>query len=146
VTAALRTGQVAAAAGVSRETLRYYERRGLLAEPERTLGGHRAYAPETVTRIRLIKAAQQLGFTLEEIADLTDPRPHRRAQDGGLAASARAKLAQVEARIDELEDIASLLREALAVGCDDLDTCATTPECPLPLAQPTSTGPHEQDR
>lgn len=66
----LRSGQLADAAGVNPQTLRYYERRGLLAEPERTLGGHRLYPSEAVTVLRAIKAAQRLGFTLEEISDL----------------------------------------------------------------------------
>jgi MerR family transcriptional regulator, mercuric resistance operon regulatory protein len=70
--AGLRTGEVAAAAGVNLQTLRYYERRGLLAEPERTLGGHRVYPEQTVTVLRVIKAAQRLGFTLEEVAELLD--------------------------------------------------------------------------
>lgn len=51
-------------------TLRYYERRGLLAEPERTLGGHRQYPQQAVTVLRVIKAPQRLGFTLDEVADL----------------------------------------------------------------------------
>lgn len=67
---ALRPGQVAEAAGVNPQTLRYYERRGLLAEPTRSPGGHRLYPPETVTVLRGIKAAQRLGFTLDEVADL----------------------------------------------------------------------------
>lgn len=129
----LRTGQLTAATGIGRETLRYYERRGLLEEPQRTLGGHRLYPPGAVTRIRLIKAAQQLGFTLEEIADLAVPAGHRRGRDGGLRASARTKLAQVQDRIAALETVAALLREALSAGCEDLETCATSPGCPLPF-------------
>jgi DNA-binding transcriptional MerR regulator len=66
----LRSGHVAQAAGVNLQTLRYYERRGLLAEPDRTLGGHRLYPAETVTTLRVIKAAQRLGFILDEVADL----------------------------------------------------------------------------
>ena len=59
----LRSGEVAHAAGVNVQTLRYYERRGLLREPDRTLGGHRVYPPATViTVLRVIKAAQRLGF------------------------------------------------------------------------------------
>ena len=66
----LRSGEIADAAGVNVQTLRYYERRGLLHEPNRTLGGHRLYPPEAVTVLRVIKAAQRLGFTLDEVADL----------------------------------------------------------------------------
>jgi len=58
----LRSGEVADAAGVNVQTLRYYERRGLLHEPDRTLGGHRLYPPEAVTVLRVIKVAQRLGF------------------------------------------------------------------------------------
>lgn len=57
--AGMRRGQVATAAGVNIETLRYYERRGLLAEPDRSLGGHRVYRPEAVTTLRVIKAAPE---------------------------------------------------------------------------------------
>lgn len=60
----LRSGEVAAAAGVNVQTLRYYERRGLLDKPDRTPGGHRLYDTETVQVLRVIKAAQRLGFTL----------------------------------------------------------------------------------
>ena len=61
MSAQLRIGQVAAAAGVNLETLRYYERRGLLARPERSLGGHRLYPPEAITQLRVIKTAQRLA-------------------------------------------------------------------------------------
>src|ERR671910_770958 len=96
----LRSGQVAAAAGVNIETLRYYERRGLLAEPDRSPGGHRLYPPEAVTALRVIKAAQRLGFTLDEVAELLDAgrrhrhrRPRQHGNDAGLAARAQLKLA-----------------------------------------------------
>src|ERR1700737_4586063 len=91
----LRSGEVADAAGVNIQTLRYYERRGLLHEPDRTLGGHRLYPPEAVTVLRVIKAAQRLGFTLDEVADLLEVshlRADRRA-DAGLHARARVRLA-----------------------------------------------------
>jgi MerR family mercuric resistance operon transcriptional regulator len=81
----LRSGEVARAAGVNPQTLRYYERRGLLSEPERTLGGHRVYRAEAVTVLRVIKAAQRLGFTLDEVAELLDLR----AGEPGLAARRR---------------------------------------------------------
>lgn len=133
----LRSGQVAAAAGVNLQTLRYYERRGLLAEPVRTLGGHRLYPPETVTTLRVIKTAQRLGFTLEEIADLLAAAAHRhgrRDHDAGLRERTRAKLAEVEKKIDDLTVIRDTLRAAVAAGCDDLATCASSPACPLPFA------------
>jgi DNA-binding transcriptional MerR regulator len=134
----LRSGQVAQAAGVNLQTLRYYERRGLLAEPERTLGGHRVYQPEAVRVLRVIKTAQRLGFTLEEVAGLLAAGGHRhrngRNEDPGLQARARAKLADVQARIADLTVIADTLHAALAAGCDDLVACSAAPGCPLSFA------------
>jgi DNA-binding transcriptional MerR regulator len=72
----LRRGQVTAAAGINPQTLRYYQRRGLLAEPDRSLGGHRLYPAGTVTVVRVIKTAQRLGFTLDEVADILDATRH----------------------------------------------------------------------
>lgn len=130
----LRSGQIAAAAGVNRQTLRYYERRGLLAEPERTLGGQRLYPAEAVTVLRVIKAAQRLGFTLEEVAGLLEAGGHFHGQPGpGLAARAQGKLAEVEAKIADLQVIASTLRAAMRAGCNDLVTCAAVPCCPIPF-------------
>ncbi|GAA0793631.1 MerR family transcriptional regulator [Spirilliplanes yamanashiensis] len=132
----LRSSQVAAAAGVNLQTLRYYERRGLLAEPERSLGGHRLYPAEAVTALRVIKAAQRLGFTLDEVADLLEAGRHRhgRRPDAGLQARARTKLTEIEAKIADLQVIAGTLRAALDAGCDDLVACAGEPCCPIPFA------------
>jgi len=131
--AGLRSGELAEAAGVNTQTLRYYERRGLLAEPDRSPGGHRLYPAETVTTLRIIKAAQRLGFTLNEVAELVDLGTHRhvRRADSSLQRRATAKLAEIESKIADLEAIASSLRAALDAGCDDLATCATTDCCPL---------------
>lgn len=131
----LRTGQVAELAGVNVQTLRYYERRGLIAEPRRSPGGHRAYPPETVTLLGVIKTAQRLGFTLQEVAELIETATHRHRRPGsGLAARAAAKLAEVEAKIADLNVISGTLRRTLDAGCDDLVACAGEPGCPLPFA------------
>lgn len=138
----LRSGQVADAAGVNVQTLRYYERRGLLHEPERTLGGHRLYPPEAVTVLRVIKAAQRMGFTLDEVADLLEVsalRPGRRS-DAGLQARARVKLAEVDAKLVELTTVRDTLRAALDAGCDDLIACAESPCCPLPFTATVPVG------
>jgi DNA-binding transcriptional MerR regulator len=131
----LRSGQLAAAAGVNIETLRYYERRGLLAEPDRSPGGHRLYPAETVTVLRVIKAAQRLGFTLDEVSDLLEVgrHHHRRAADGNLQHRTAAKLAEVEERIADLMIIRDNLRSAVDAGCADLMACAGTDCCPIPF-------------
>jgi len=138
MTPGLRSGQVAAAARVNRQTLRYYERRGLIVEPDRTLGGHRLYPQSTVQRLRVIKAAQRLGFTLEEVADLLAVGAHRhgrRSADSGLRVRAENKLAEVEQKILDLGVIRDTLRAAVAAGCDDLMTCVESPCCPLPFSE-----------
>lgn len=148
MTAGLRSGQVAGAAGVNLQTLRYYERRGLVAEPERTLGGHRIYPPETVTVLRVIKTAQRLGFTLDEVADLLAAGTHRhgRRSDPGLQTRAEGKLAEVEQKIADLGVIRDTLRAAIAAGCDDLVTCAQSPCCPLPFAELAGAPPRRSRR
>ena len=144
----LRSGQLADAAGVNLQTLRYYERRGLLAEPQRSLGGHRLYPDEAVTVLKVIKAAQRLGFTLDEVADLLEAGGHRhgRRPDAGLQAQARAKLAEVEAKIADLRVIAGTLRAAVDAGCDDLVACAGQPCCPIPFATIAVGAPDAEDR
>jgi DNA-binding transcriptional MerR regulator len=138
--AGLRSGQVASAADVNVETLRYYERRGLLAEPARSPGGHRLYPAETVTVLRVIKAAQRLGFTLDEVAELLEVGRHRhrparriRTSDSGLQERAQAKLVEVEERISDLVTIRDTLRAALDTGCADLIECAASDGCPIPF-------------
>lgn len=133
----LRSGQVSEAAGVNVQTLRYYERRGLLRKPNRTPGGHRLYPPETVTLLRVIRAAQRLGFTLNEVADLLKAGNHRhRARPSTrLQTVATAKLAEVEARMADLAVIRDTLRAALDAGCDDLITCAAKDCCPIPFVE-----------
>jgi DNA-binding transcriptional MerR regulator len=128
----LRAGEVAAAAGVNRETLRYYERRGLLADPGRSPGGHRQYDEQAVVTVRVIKAAQRLGFTLDEIVDLIEVG-RRRHGDSGLQARAAEKLVEVERRIDDLNLIKANLVAAIEAGCDDLHECAGRDCCPIPF-------------
>ncbi|MFC8671508.1 MerR family transcriptional regulator [Streptomyces griseorubiginosus] len=130
----LRSGQVAEAAGVNIQTLRYYERRGLLTVPDRSPGGHRLYDQETVTVLRVIKAAQRLGFTLEEVAELLEAGRHRHGRVvAGLQERAAAKLAEVDAKIADLHTIRAALVTAVDAGCDDLTACAASPCCPLPF-------------
>lgn len=136
MTAGLRAGQVAAAAGVNLQTLRYYERRGLLPAPDRTLGGHRVYLDRAVTLLRVIKTAQRLGFSLNEVADLLDAGAHRHGRpDAGLHARARAKIVEIEQKIADLTVIRDTLARAVDAGCDDFVACAGSPSCPLPFTE-----------
>jgi DNA-binding transcriptional MerR regulator len=130
-TEGLRSGQVADAAGVNVQTLRYYERRGLLEEPERTFGGHRIYPPEAVTLLRGIKAAQRLGFTLDEVAGVLEAARHR-GRHPGMQARVREKLVEIEQRIADLVAVRDDLTAALAAGCDDVADCAGRDSCPVP--------------
>lgn len=108
-------GRLAEAGGVGVETIRYYQRRGLLAEPERGyMGGVRRYADADVRRLRFIRSAQAAGFTLEQIGELLeldarDDRPRARAL-------ARERIAALDARIAELTAVRDALRK-LAREC-----------------------------
>ncbi|BCJ69429.1 MerR family transcriptional regulator [Polymorphospora rubra] len=127
----LRSSQVAAAAGVNLQTLRYYERRGLLAEPERTLGGHRLYPPGTVALLNVIKAAQRLGFTLDEVAELLDAG-RRRHPTADLRQRAIDKIAEIDAKVANLTAIRAALTDVVDARCDSLTNC-TCADCPIPF-------------
>ena len=127
----LRSGEVAEQAGVNIQTLRYYERRGLLAEPIRSIGGHRLYPPDTVALLTVIKAAQRLGFTLDEVAELLDTG-RRRHPTPDLRQRAIDKIAEVDAKIADLTAIRTALTDVVDARCDSLTNC-TCADCPLPL-------------
>lgn len=129
----MRSGQLARAAGVNVQTLRYYERRGLLPDPPRSPGGHREYDPEAVTVLRVVRALAGLGFTLDEIAGLIDVGRHRRPRPG-LREAAAAKLAEVEAKIEHLQRVRATLADVLAAACSDLAECTCSPACPIPFS------------
>ena len=115
MSATLTIGRVAEAAGVNVETIRFYQRLGLLAEPARPPGGVRRYGDEYVSRLRFVKRAQQLGFSLAEIQrllTLEDPQSCGKARS--LAAE---KLALVEARLADLARMRDVLKELVA-RCD----------------------------
>jgi DNA-binding transcriptional MerR regulator len=130
----LRTGEVAEWAGVNIQTLRYYERRGLLAEPTRSIGGHRLYPPDTVALLNVIKAAQRLGFTLDEVAELLDtgrrrhPTPDLRQR----AIDKIDEIDEIDAKIADLAAIRGALTEVVDARCDSLTNC-TCPDCPIPF-------------
>jgi DNA-binding transcriptional MerR regulator len=105
----MKIGQVAADADVTIDTVRFYERRGVLPPPERRPSGYREYTPATVERIRMARALQQLGFTLDEIIDAL------RAHDAG-ETSEESQLWRLEAVVDRIDTrIAELRRTRRAV-------------------------------
>lgn len=118
----LSIGDVAAAAGVNASAVRYYERIGVLPEPER-LSGRRRYGTETVDRLRTIRAGQQAGFSLEEIRQLL-----RGAEDGTAAEELRGlaerKLPDVEALIERAQTMKRWLELAAECRCGSLDVCS----------------------
>lgn len=116
--------KLANAAGVNVETIRYYERRGLIEQPEKPAQGYRKYPLQTLTRIRFIKRAQELGFTLEDIGHLLMMEDQPCAQARQLA---EQKLAQVQAKLRDLQQLAEALRKLVS-------QCEHNPDqsrCPL---------------
>ena len=123
----MRIGALAEAAGVNVPTVRYYERRGIIPRPPRTASGYRQYDPAVLDRIRFIKRAQELGFTLEEISDLLALRVHRARACTAVEKATQAKLDDVEAKIRDLQRLQDVLCR-LVRSCQDREP---TNECPI---------------
>ena len=111
----LTIGALANAAGVNVETIRFYQRKGLMREPDRPVGGIRRYGEPDLARVRFIKSAQRLGFSLDEIAELL------KLEDGSHCTQARKqaerKLADVRARLDDLRRIEGVLQDLVERCC-----------------------------
>lgn len=101
----MKIGELASQAGVHVQTIRYYERRDLLPEPERRPSGYRQYGPETLDRLQFIKRAQQLGFTLTEIRELLALRLDPRTPAAAVKARAEAKIQDIDRKLHDLERI-----------------------------------------
>jgi Hg(II)-responsive transcriptional regulator len=123
----LRTGEVAALAGVNVQTLRYYERRGLLREPDRRPSGYREYPADAVRLIRFIKRAQDLGFTLSEIEDLLQLRGDQDSACSEVRATAEAKMEDIERKIRQLR----AMKRALGVLAASCATDGSARHCPI---------------
>lgn len=123
----MRTSEVAAQAQVNTQTLRYYERRGLLPAPARTHSGYRAYTAEAVRVVRFVKRAQQLGFTLTDIGELLHLAGGGPASCEEAKAMARVRIADLQQRIAELTG----MRDALAQLVDTCDHPDVERECPI---------------
>lgn len=122
----MRIGELAAEAGVNLQTIRFYERRGLLREPPRLMSGYRTYSAEAVRTIRFIKRCQGLGFTLTEIAELLQVRERRSVNAARVRTMAEAKVQDIDERIRGLQNMRDELSRLLS-RC----TCGTGPTvCP----------------
>jgi MerR family mercuric resistance operon transcriptional regulator len=123
----LTIGQVAKRAGVGVETVRFYERQGLLEEPARRESGYRQYSQDVVSRLRFIKRAKELGFSLKEIKELLVLRVDPATTCREVKEQAKAKIADIESKI------ASLLRmkEALVRLAASCRGQGPTSECPI---------------
>lgn len=124
---ALTIGKLANAAGVGVETIRFYEREGLLPKPPRKRSGYRQYPPDAVARVMFIRRAKELGFTLKEITELLELRVDPDKSCADVRALAKAKIVNVEQKMADLARIKGAL-EKLAKACRGK---GPTGECPI---------------
>jgi MerR family mercuric resistance operon transcriptional regulator len=130
----MQTSQTAKAAGVNAQTLRYYERRGLLARPPRRGSGYREYPADAVRIVRFIKKAQELGFSLDEIEELVRLRGVRRGERHRVRAIAERKIADIDQKIARLQSMRGALDQLVdachkggAVDCAIIDALDDAP-------------------
>jgi MerR family copper efflux transcriptional regulator len=123
----LTIGDVAKRANVHIETLRYYERRGLVPRPRRSASNYRLYAEDTVRRVRFIKSAQELGFSLAEIRELLSLRATPRTRCAEIRQRAEAKVKAIEAKIASLQAMKQALAKLVAECSGDGPVTA----CPI---------------
>jgi MerR family copper efflux transcriptional regulator len=130
----LKRGEVAHLSGLDIETVRFYEKQGLIEEPPRSESGYRQYSEEDVVRLRFIRRAKELGFTLKEISELLDLQDTN-AEPAEVRAHAQAKIADIEAKVRDLLNIKDTL-VALTSTC----SAAGTTTCPIMEALNTPEG------
>ncbi len=123
----LTIGRVAKRAGVGVETIRFYERKGLLEDPPRRESGYRQYPEEAVARIRFIRRAKDLGFSLREVDELLTVRVVRRTSASEVRRRAEAKIEDIEIKLAELGRMKAALVE-LTACCEGR---GATGECPI---------------
>lgn len=121
----IRIGRLAELSGVSIDTVRYYEREGLLPKPARRPSGYREYGPDDVERLRFVRRAKELGFRLDEIAELLSLTDDRHADMKGVKRKAEERLEQVETKIAELQRVKRGLEKLITAcpGHGELDGC-----------------------
>ena len=123
----LTIGAVAKRVGVAIDTIRYYEREGLLPEPQRRASGYRSYGDGTIVQLRFIRRAKDLGFTLEEIRELLVLSADRQRGVKAVKRRAQQRLAAIEQRIVELQRV----RDGLAQLVDSCPGHGKPEECPI---------------
>lgn len=123
----LRRGELAKQCGVNGETLRYYEKRKLLAPPARSSSGYRLYSQDDVARIRFIKNAQRVGFTLSDIEELLKLRVEKNRPCKSVLTKAQVKLREVDRKIAGLKAMRSVLTRLI----DRCERAAPTSQCPI---------------
>ena len=121
----IRIGRLAELTGVSVDTVRYYEREGLLPKPTRRASGYREYSQSDVERLRFVRRSKELGFTLSEIAELLSLTSDRHSDMKGVKQKAEERLLQVETKIAELGRVKRGLKKLIAAcpGHGELDGC-----------------------
>lgn len=124
---ALTIGDVAKQAGVRIETLRYYEREGLLASPPRSVSNYRQYPQETVRRVQFIKRAQELGFSLKEVKELLSLRADPTAPCADVRSRALAKISDIDEKIRTLK----AMKQALTQLVEECPGQGATTACPI---------------
>lgn len=123
----LSIGQLAKQANVNLETIRYYERRGLLPEPPRNESGHRRYTNESLRRTEFIKRTQSLGFSLREISDLLSLRMEPGTTCANVKARVEAKIQEMQKKIIDLKEI----EQALKRMADKCTKKGPISQCPI---------------
>lgn len=121
----MRIGQVAALAGVPTATVRYYERRGLIAQTTRTASGYRFFGHDAARRLRFIKHVQALGFSLDQIQRMLELRAEDPAACGRIESTTREKILEVQERLGELRNLERTLQRMVR-NCEQhspIDPC-----------------------
>lgn len=125
---ALTIGVLAKKSNVGVETVRFYERKGLLPKPQRPSSGFKHYDPEDIKRIRFIKRAQDLGFTLREVTELLKLKVDRKATCGEVMKRTNKKVTEIDLKIKDLQKMKKSLKQ-IRNCCED--GTLTLTECPI---------------
>lgn len=123
----MKIGKVVRRTGLSAATIRYYERLGLVPEVPRSRSGFREFDGTAIRRLRFVRRARSLGFTLEEVGELLELRIDDGATTADVRERATEKLEEIEGKIADLDRVGNSLRELTETCCSD----APTSECPI---------------